>query len=236
MANLANFVGSGAIQRAQNTIIGLNHVTPARQQDLRSMVSRVTTDLRDLSDNIDTVDTWLDGVSGTVDVMHRNLPAYQYWFSPAGMTGFDRATVAASYIGTVVPSVGSIYSGGFWLVPLLDSLGKAVGAVQQSKWDFEREAPAWRKLFIEDFFPVDKNPAINITSITGPDGREMIGNVQDVLRILGGRRHENRQEHRVLRRVRGDHRDGFGVHRITGPLDGGAARESNQPVDGGPPR
>jgi len=185
LANLANFVGSGAIQRAQNTIIGLNHVTPARQQDLRSMVSRVTTDLRDLSDSIDTVDTWLDGVSGTVDVMHRNLSAYQYWFSSAGMTGFDRATVAASYIGTVVPSVGSIYSGGFWLVPLLDSLGKAVGAVQQSKWDFEREAPAWRKLFIEDFFPVDKNPAINITSITGPDGREMIGNVQDVLRILG---------------------------------------------------
>lgn len=34
-------------------------------------------------------------------------------------------------------------------------------------------------------FPVDKNPAINITSITGPDGREMVNNVQDVLRILG---------------------------------------------------
>ncbi|BBY65800.1 MlaD family protein [Mycolicibacterium helvum] len=185
LANLANFVGSGAIQRAQNTIIGLNHVTPARQQDLRTMVRQVTIDLSNLSDNLDTVDKWLDGASDTTEVMHRNLPVYQYWFSPAGLTGFDRATVAASYIGTVVPSVGSIYSGGFWLVPMLNSLGNAVGAVQQSKWDFEREAPAWRKLFIEDFFPVDKNPAINITSITGPDGQEMIGNVQDVLRILG---------------------------------------------------
>jgi phospholipid/cholesterol/gamma-HCH transport system substrate-binding protein len=185
LANLANFVGSGAIQRAQNTIIGINHVAPAKRADLRNMVSRVTTDLSDLSDNIDTVDKWLGGVSGTADVMNRNLAVYKYWFSPAGMIGFDRATVAASYIGTVLPSVGSIYSGGFWLVPLLNSLGNAVGAVQQSKWDFEGEAPKWRKLFIEDFFPVDKNPAINITSITGPDGREMIGNVQDVLRILG---------------------------------------------------
>jgi phospholipid/cholesterol/gamma-HCH transport system substrate-binding protein len=185
LANLANFVGSGAIQRAQNTIIGINHVTPSKAGDLRNMVSRVAVDLSDLSNNIDMVDKWLEGVSGTADVMNRNIPTYQYWFSPAGMTGFDRATVAASYIGTVLPSVGSIYSGGFWLVPLLNSLGNAVGAVQQSKWDFEAEAPKWRKLLTEDFLPVDKNPAINITSITGPDGREMIGNVQDVLRILG---------------------------------------------------
>ena len=185
LANLANFVGSGAIQRAQNTIIGLNHVSPAKTEDLRNMVSRVAVDLSDLANNMDTVDKWLDGVSGTAAVMTANDATYRYWFSPAGMLGFDRATIAASYIGTVVPSVGSIYSGGFWLVPLLNSLGDAVGAVQKSKWDFEAEAPKWRKLFTEDFLPVDKNPAINITSITGPDVREMIGNVQDVLRILG---------------------------------------------------
>jgi len=185
LANLANFVGSGSIQRAQNTIIGINNVTPSKAGELRNLVSRVAVDLSDVSNNIDLVDKWLDGVSGTAEVMNSNIPVYQYWFSPAGMSGFDRATIASSYIGTVVPSVGSIYSGGFWLVPLLNSLGNAVGAVQHSKWDFEREAPKWRKLFTEDFLPVDKNPAINITSITGPDGREMIGNVHDVLRILG---------------------------------------------------
>ena len=185
LANLANFVGSGAIQRAQNTIVGINHVAPAKAEDLRNMASRVAVDLSDLSTNIDTVDKWLTGVSGTADVMDQNISTYRYWWSPAGMLGFDRATDAASYIGTVLPSVGSIYSGGFWLVPLLNSLGGTFGALQHSKWDFESEAPKWRKLFTEDFLPVDKNPAINITSITGPDGREMIGNVQDVLRILG---------------------------------------------------
>lgn len=185
LANLANFAGSGAVQRAQNTIIGINNVTPGKREDLRAMVRQVTTDLSDLSNGIDTVDTWLDGVSGTVDVVHRNLDVYRYWFSPAGMTGFDRATITGGYIGTVLPSIGSIYSGGFWLVPLLNSLADTVGAVQQTKWDVETEAPKWRKLFLEDFFPVDKNPAINITSITGPDGREMVNNVQDVLRILG---------------------------------------------------
>lgn len=185
LANLANFAGSGAIQRAQNSIIAVNNVSPAKTEDLRNMVSRVAVDLSDLANNIDTVDEWLNGAAGTAEVANRNIETYRYWFSPAGMLGFDRATTAASYIGTVVPSVGSIYSGGFWLVPMLNSMGDAVGAVQQSKWDIEAEAPKWRKLFTEDFLPVDKNPAINITSIKGPDGREMIGNVQDVLRILG---------------------------------------------------
>ncbi|CQD06691.1 Mce family protein [Mycobacterium europaeum] len=185
IANLANFVGSGSIQRAQNTIIGINNVTPSKSGELHNLVSRVAADLSDLSNNIDTVDKWLNGVSGTADVMNRNLPVYTYWFSPAGMLGFDRATQVATYIGTILPSIGSIYSGGFWLVPLLNSLGSAVGAIQQSKWDFEGEAPKWRRLFTDDFLPVDKNPAINITSIIGPDGREMIGNAQDVLRILG---------------------------------------------------
>lgn len=185
LANLANFAGSGSVQRAQTTIIGINNVTPAKREDLRAMVSQVTTDLSDLSNNMDTVDTWLQGVSGTGQVLANNRAVYQYWFSPAGMTTFDRATTTLGYIGTVLPSIGSIYSGGYWLVPLLRSLADSVEAVQQTKWDVEREAPAWRKLFLEDFFPVDKNPAINITSITGPDGREMINNVQDVLRILG---------------------------------------------------
>ncbi len=185
LANLANFVGSGAIQRAQNTIIAVNNVTPSRGGELRSLVNRVSVDLADLADNIDMVDKWLDGVSGTAEVMVRNRETYEYWWSPTGMIGWDRNSQMSSYIGTVLPSVGSIYSGGFWLEPLLNSLANVTGALQQSKWDFEAEAPRWRKLFSESFYPVDKYPAINITSITGPDGREMIDNVQDVLRILG---------------------------------------------------
>ncbi len=185
IANLANFVGSGSVQRMQDTVIGVNRVSPADRQDLRDMVSRVTVDLADLSDDIETVDTWLSGVTGTAQVMHRHLPVYDYWFSPAGMLGFDRTTQVADYIGTVMPSIGSIYSGGYWLVPLLNSLADAVGAVQQTKWNVEDEAGAWRTLFTDYYMPADKYPAINITSITKPDGTEMIDNVEDVMRILG---------------------------------------------------
>lgn len=186
IANMANFVGSGSIQRGQNTIIGLNRVTPPRANgQLPSLVQRVAADLSDLSANIDTVDQWLDGVSGTADVMYRNLPKYRYFWSSDGMLGWERATQTGWYVATVLPSVGSIYSGGFWLVPLLESLVGTTGALQKSKWAFEDEAPAWQRLLTDFFLPVDKYPAINITSVVGPDGRELLGNVQDVLRRLG---------------------------------------------------
>lgn len=185
LANLANFVGSGSVQRIQTSIMGLNRVTPARADELRAMVSQVAADLADLGNNIDVVDQWLDGLAGTGAVLDANRPSYEFWFSPLGMTGFDRATETSTYIGTLVPSVGSIYSGGYWLTPLLNSMADAMDAVQKSKWAVEDEYPKWQTLMTEYFMPVDKYPAINITSITGPDGRELLPNVQDVLRILG---------------------------------------------------
>ena len=185
IAHLANFVSSGSIQHIQNTIIGLNRVTPHGQDAVRRLASRAAADLSDLSNNIDTVDQWLSGVHGTTDVLYNRLSSAEHWFSPKGMLGFDRSFELSTSLATIFPSVGSVYSGGFWLVPLLNSLVDATGALQLSKWAFEDEYPAWRKLFTDSFLPQDRYPAINITSIVGPDGRELSGKAADVLRILG---------------------------------------------------
>jgi phospholipid/cholesterol/gamma-HCH transport system substrate-binding protein len=186
IANLATFVSSGSIQRIQNTIIGLNRVTPAEQGAVRKLASRVAADLTDLSQNIDDVDRLLNGASGTADVLHNRIPQIQHWFSPQGLLGFDRVTEYATVsVTTGIPRIGSFYSQGFYLVPLMGSLGDALGALQHSKWAFEREYPAYQRLLTDIFLPQDHYPAINITSIVGPDGRELSGNVQDVLRILG---------------------------------------------------
>ncbi|WP_170306520.1 MlaD family protein [Mycolicibacter kumamotonensis] len=186
IANMANFVSSGSIQRIQNTIIHINRLQPpGGEAAIRKMASQVAADLGDLSDNMNLVDQWLDGVSGTVGVMHRRIMIFQDMFSESGMTAFKRFMEIFSYVGTLLPATGSIYSGGFWLMPLLHSLTETAGAMQQSKWSFEEEWPAWRRVFTDFFLPQDKYPAINITSIVGPDGRELSGNVQEVLRILG---------------------------------------------------
>ncbi|WP_431237771.1 MlaD family protein [Mycolicibacterium aichiense] len=184
IARLAEFTGSGSIQRIQSTIIGINRITPA-PTDVRKISSRFVADLTDLSNNIENVDLMLNGAAQTAQVLENRGPMLKTWFSPEGLQGWANAYGLYQYAGTAYPSVGSIYSGGFWLVPFLNSMANAAGAVQRSKWAFESEVPQWRKLFTDHYLPQDKYPAINITSIVGPDGRELSGNVQDVLRILG---------------------------------------------------
>ncbi|ORW41851.1 mammalian cell entry protein [Mycobacterium paraense] len=184
ITHLADFAGSGSLQRIQNTIIGINRVTPP-PADIRRIASQFAADISDLSKNIDNVDLLLNGTAQTAQVLHNRMPTLQTWFTAQGMHGWKHAYDLYQYTGTAYPSVGTIYSGGFWIVPLLNSMADAAGAVQKSKWAFEAEVPEWRKLFTDYYLPQDKYPAINITSIVGPDGRELSGNVHDVLRILG---------------------------------------------------
>lgn len=185
IANLANFVASGSIQRAQNAMMDINRVADTSEAPLEDVVAQVHTNLADLADNLDSVNLALSGLTDTSTVLYGRRADMAHWFSPAGMVGFDRVTQVTSRLSVMIPSIGSIYSGGFWLVPMFTTLGDAAGAVQGSKWAVEDEIPGWRKLFTRYFLPQDKYPAINITSIIGPDGQEMSDNVEDVLRILG---------------------------------------------------
>jgi hypothetical protein len=184
IASLANFISSGSIQRLQNTVIRLNRLSPP-SDEVRTLASRVTTDLTDLSGNLDGVDQLLSSVSQTAQVLKNHIPELTHYVSPEGQLGFDRTTEVLNPVITILPSLGTIYAGGYWLVPFLNSLADTVGAMRDSKIAFEQEVPAWRRLFTDYFLPQDKFPAINITSIVGPDGRELSGNVQDVMRILG---------------------------------------------------
>lgn len=184
IASLANFVGSGSIQRAQNSVIKINRITPPRPE-IRQIAARAAADLSDLSNNIDTVDIWLKGLSETANVMSLSTPSFKYWLSQVGVTGFHHNFLLTHYLAAVLPTIGTIYYYGYWLVPGLSAIADALEAFQHSKWAFDEEVPRWQHLVTDYYMPERKYPAINITSIVGPDGRELSGNVQDVLRMIG---------------------------------------------------
>ncbi|SUA46393.1 MlaD family protein [Nocardia africana] len=185
LAVLANFFSGGSVQRIQNTINGLNAATPSGDGKVKQLAAQTAADLGDLSRNIDQVDQWLGGVAGTADLLRRDTPILGHYVSPAGMLGWDRTTFTTTYIATVLPSIGSIYEGGFWLVPMLQSLGDATGSARSSGVSLLSEGPQWENLLAQRILPFARNPAIDVTSITGPDGRELLGNVEAVLRMLG---------------------------------------------------
>jgi phospholipid/cholesterol/gamma-HCH transport system substrate-binding protein len=184
LANLANFIGSGSIQRAQNTMIGINRVTPPKGE-VRRLVSQVTIDLEDLSNNINNVDLLINGAADTATVLAAGAPELSATLSAEGIRALKRNTVLSSKIGTLLPSIGTVYAGGYWLIPAFNSIAGALNAFVGAKRVVEEEYPAYLHLLTKYFLPQDKYPAINITSIVGPDGRELSGNVAQVLRMLG---------------------------------------------------
>jgi virulence factor Mce-like protein len=184
IANLANFIGSGSIQRAQNSVININRITPSRPE-VREIASRTATDLADLSNNIDDVDLWLEGLSASANVMAAATPSFRYWLSPVGVTGFHHNFIMTHFLAPLLPTLGTLYYNGYWLIPVLSAGGDALEAIQHSKWAFEEEVPRWRDLVTNYILPEQKYPAINITSIVGPDGRELSGNVQQILQMIG---------------------------------------------------
>jgi phospholipid/cholesterol/gamma-HCH transport system substrate-binding protein len=184
IANLANFIGSGSIQRAQDTLVKLNRITPPKEE-VRRVVSQVTTDLNQVADNLDTVDIAINSLKQTSTVVAAHEPEMSFWFTPQGVRAFERSTTVAREVGNLLPSVGSIYSKGYYLVPMFSSAANAMEAIRGEKQVVEREYPLWRKFIDESYLAQEKYPAINITSIVGPDGKELSGNVEQVLRMLG---------------------------------------------------
>lgn len=184
MASMANFVGSGSIQRAQDTVIKINRITPPRPE-IRAMAARVATDLDDLADNIDDVDLWLDGFAKSAALMAENTSKFETWFTPLGVKSFAHFFVLTHFMAPLMPTIGSIYYNGYWLVPTLASAVAAVSAMQKGKWVFEEEVHKWERLVNDQILPNEKYPAINITSVVDTDGRDLTNNLQDVLRMIG---------------------------------------------------
>jgi len=184
IASMANFIGSGSIQRAQNTVIKINRVTPPRPE-IRQMSARVAADLSDLSNNLNTADLWLDGLSKSAEVMYANTDTFRFWFSPQGVMGFHHNFILTHYLAPLLPTLGTVYYNGYWLTPALGSVSDALEAIQHSKWAMDEEVPKWQHLFTDYFLPERRYPAINITSIIGPDGKDLTGNTAKVLRMIG---------------------------------------------------
>ncbi|ORA11444.1 mammalian cell entry protein [Mycobacterium arosiense ATCC BAA-1401 = DSM 45069] len=184
IASMANFIGSGVIQKAQTSIIEINRVTPPRAE-ARQIASRVATDLGDLSQNMDNVELWLNGLSQAGSIMGTNAQNFKFWFSPLGVEGFHHNFIVTHFLAPLLPTLGTVYFNGYWLVPVLESVSGALEAVQRSKWAFDEELPRFQKVASDYLLPERKYPAINITSIVGPDGRELSGDVQQVLRMIG---------------------------------------------------
>ncbi|MBO0852607.1 MAG: MCE family protein [Nocardia sp.] len=186
MAVLANFVNGGSIQKVEDMMSRINAVMPV-VEDIRQLSTVMTGDIHDLGHNTATIDGTLNGLSdtasavsdksNTLNLVLFNDKAQRYWqISNHEILG---------HVGPGLPSVGSLFFNGYWLVPMLDSLA---ATVHTGRLTFDGAPTAIDKVnsFVRNvMLPFAQNPSVDIRSIQGPGGDQMVGDVENVLRMLG---------------------------------------------------
>jgi virulence factor Mce-like protein len=183
MAVLAYFVNGGSIQKVEDAMTRINRVMP-NLPEVENMATVVAGDLHDLAKNTDEIDRMLNGATATAAAIGANNSTLSEMFSQHGVHFWLLLTKdILGHISQVMPSIGSIFSGGYWMVPMLDALANSGGEIRalydvsssDKLTDFLRSTVA----------PYVKNPSINIRSIESANGDQLVGDVENLLRMLG---------------------------------------------------
>ncbi|WP_162140707.1 MlaD family protein [Jongsikchunia kroppenstedtii] len=187
LAVLANFVNGGNIQRVENTIRKINTVMP-NLTDLHGLASTVSKDLQNLSINTDSIDAFLGGMIRTGSAINDRTSQISLMLSDQGMVFwklFPKDIIA--HIGTLLPSVGSIFEGGNWMVPMLDSVATTIATGRGVGLDVWNDSDRIAGFLHNIIIPFAARPSVDVTSVTTPNGQQL-NDLQNILRMLGAAR------------------------------------------------
>lgn len=184
LAVLSNFVNGGSIQDMQTVVRLINGALPVYRQTQRvAKISAV--DLKSLAGGTDQIDGMLSALDKTAGAVIPRLNDITDMLSPEGMHYWSNISAAFKQLGVVIPSIGSVFEGGYWLVPMLTEVNGSIYTVRDGIDAIGSNQQLIRNFLSDKLFPFIKKPRMNVVSATSPDGQEVLGNVEKVLRMLG---------------------------------------------------
>ncbi len=184
LAVLSTFVNGGSIGRFEEAIRNLNSAFPNQKQTRR--VARIAAiDLRSLAHGTRTIDRTFAAFEAVNDVMVPRIGRIQQMLNPAGMHYWKLIADSFGGLGVVIPSIGSVFEGGYWLVPVIKSLNGSVYTVRDGIDAVGSNADLLNKFLSDNLFPFLRKPEFKVVSATGPDGRDMLEQYTKLLRMLG---------------------------------------------------
>lgn len=184
LAVLSNFVNGGSIQNMQDVIRSVNSALPQHTQTQR-VADIAARDLRSLAADTRRIDTMLGGLNTTSEAVIPHLGLLSEELSAPGMHYWSQLSALFSGIGIVLPSIGSVFAGGFWLMPLLRSVDGSIHTVRDGIDAVGQNDQSLRSFLTDHLFPFLQKPSLNIVSANSPQGEEMIGNMTRLLRMMG---------------------------------------------------
>ncbi|KSZ60031.1 mammalian cell entry protein [Rhodococcus pyridinivorans KG-16] len=181
MAVLATFVNGGSIRRIEQVMGRVNAVMPD-VAEIERLAGTVAVDLNDLGQRTVEIDRMLDGMNSSAAALNDNSESLVTIFDGSTVHYWRRLAVdVVSHIGQILPSVGSLYVGGYWLVPMFESLADTT--------DISRGGPS-AAVDLSNFLrttviPFAQNPSVDIVSVESADGDQLVSDAENILRMLG---------------------------------------------------
>lgn len=184
LAVLANFVNGGAVTDAQDVLRLVNSSFPDRR-DARRVASIVDIDVGSLAAHTDRIDSMIAALNDVSDAVDSRSGQIADVLSPAGMHYWRHVMPGIEQLGTVIPSVGSVFEGGYWLVPALTEVNDSIGTVRAGIEAVGSNEPAIRKFLTEKLFPFLHKPNMSVVGVSSPEGQDVLKNAEKLLRMLG---------------------------------------------------
>ena len=184
LAVLASFVNGGNIGKIEDTIRKINAAVPD-PKDLTKLSSTIAVDLRDLSANLGQIDRLINGLDRTATAVDSRSVKLRAILSRGGVEFWHLiSTEFINHIGTLLPSIGSIFEGGGWLVPMLVSVDRTLIAGRKTGVDVIDSTSQIDDFLRNVIVPFSKDPSVDLVSVTTPDGKQL-GDMKNILRMLG---------------------------------------------------
>ncbi|MFE9322388.1 MULTISPECIES: MlaD family protein [unclassified Nocardia] len=184
LAVLANFVNGGSIRSAQDAMRMINKSFPVLEQTQR-VSSIVSVDTRDVAAHTTSVDVMIDAMNATAGAINSRADELGKMLSADGMHYWSQLSLGLQQVGVVLPSVGSVFEGGYWLLPLLHSADGSISTVRDGIDAVGSNEELLQKFLDDNLFPFIRRPDITIVSATSPAGNDILANAETILRMLG---------------------------------------------------
>lgn len=184
LAVLANFTNGGSIHDIQETIRKVNGALPS-PADTTSVARIATIDINNLAQNTVTIDQMLDGLNHTAEAIVPRIDELQKVFSAGGLHYWHKLTGVTGNLGIIIPSIGSVFEGGFWLVPMLRQIYGSISTVRGGIAAVASNQQLIQQFLTTKLFPFIRKPSMQVVSASSGDGQNVMKSLETVLRMTG---------------------------------------------------
>lgn len=185
---LADYFGTGSVQRISETVTKVNSSLPADPGKLSRLSSQIGKDVSGVSAAQTEVNDLLDSLVDTSKTMRNHNADFQWVLTPYHMRYWHNQGLLMSNVGSLLPAVQSLFTGGYWMIPMMDSISDLLDLITVDGVTLGRAIHSGSALVNDHIAPIAVEPQIDVGSVATSDGRNLAPGMADILRMIGGGR------------------------------------------------